>query len=84
MVFELFKKRFHAIVGGRHIRDAIAGEETPPAMPYRLGDLGDHFGRIGLLLGGLRQTLQEGGDSLLDLAHRSPLTVFIFGIETAV
>jgi hypothetical protein len=36
------------------------------------------------LLGLLRQTIQELGNRPFHLAHRSSLTLFIFGFETTV
>ena len=84
MMFQLFEKRFQIIVGGRHIRNPIAGEESPPAMAHRFDNLGDDLGFIRSLSGLLRQMFQELSDRPFHLAHRSSLTLVIVGFETTV
>ena len=51
MMFQVSEKCLEIIIGGGHIRDAIAGEQTPPPMADRFGDMRNDPRIIGVLLG---------------------------------
>ncbi len=50
MMFQISEKRLEIIIGGGHIRDAIAGEQTPPPMADRFGDMRNDLRVVGVLL----------------------------------
>ena len=50
MMFQVSEKRLQLIIGGGHMRDAVTGEQAPPAVAHGFRDVGHDSGMLWLFL----------------------------------